>query len=107
MWKLNCGCGPVPEPIEFDIIENPSIYINSGIILPNKIDNYCCLIKKIIQEYLDIINKLECGIQPDLENLLQEISLIEIKDNKNFYITKKIYDSNVDTELKINVKPCF
>lgn len=99
MWKLNCGCGPVPEPIEFEITGTPSVYINGGVILPNKTDNSCCLAEKIIQEYSDIINKLECGIQPDLENLLQEISLMEINNNKNFGFTKEIYNSAIDNGL--------
>lgn len=98
MWKLNCGCGQVPEPIEFDIIGTPSVYTDNSVILPNKTDNTCCLIEKIIQEYFDIINKLECGIQPDLENLLQEISLIEINNNRNFGVAKQIYNS-VDSEI--------
>ena len=98
MWRLNCGCGQVPEPIEFDIIGTPSVYTDINVVLPNKMDNTCCLIEKIIQEYFDIINKLECGIQPDLENLLQEISLIEINNNRNFGVAKQIYNS-VDSEI--------
>ena len=48
MWRLNCGCGQVPEPIEFDIIGTPSVYTDNNIVLPNKMDNTCCLIEKII-----------------------------------------------------------
>lgn len=88
MWKLNCGCGQVPEPIEFDIIGTPSVYTDNSVILPNKTDNTCCLIEKIIQEYFDIINKLECGIQPDLENLLQEISLIYMNNEQPIVLFK-------------------
>jgi len=43
--------------------------------------NICELKEKIIYEYLDIINKLECGIQEDLEFLLEEISLVDIMEN--------------------------
>lgn len=91
---MNCGCNPpLPTPYEFKIIDDPLKYINSNVKLPNSTDRERCLIKKIVGEYLDIINKLECGIQPDIENLLQEISLIDMKNGYSFSVTKQIYSS--------------
>ena len=73
----NCRCNPIQKPFEFPIIDNN----NSNIYIEDyypEINNLCDLKKKIICDFYDIINKLECGIQPDLEFLLQEISLIYI-----------------------------
>lgn len=98
MWKLNCGCGNAPTPFEFQIYSDPIFISNINFILPNTTDRTNCLMEKIIQDYFDIINKLECGIQPDLENILEEISLIEMKNNWNFSVTKKVYSSNDNDE---------
>ena len=70
-----CGCNPSPDQFEFQIedISNDVLIIEP--IIPN-ITNLEELKKKIICEYLEIINKLKCGIQPDLEFLLEEISLV-------------------------------
>lgn len=81
MWTLNCGCNaPIPEQIIFDIPDDKIQIINSSkIIIPNIDDSKIwCLKEKVIKDYLDILNKLECGIQPNIENILQEISLIDI-----------------------------
>lgn len=77
-----CGCNPIQESYEFPILTNsennsPNIYIED--YYPN-INSLCELKKKIICDFYSIINKLECGIQPDLEFLLQEISLVYIYD---------------------------
>jgi hypothetical protein len=45
------------------------------------VNNINELKNKIICEYLGIIDKLECGIQLDLEFLLEEISLVDILEN--------------------------
>ncbi len=73
-----CGCNPVPEPFEFPIQNRPEVVV---IDCPRK-ENLCELKKKIICEFLDVINKLECGIQPDLELLLEEISFVYIYDEE-------------------------
>lgn len=93
---MNCGCGEAPMPFEFQIDDTPIIISNISCKLPNKTDRIDCLIKKVIQEYFDILNKLECGIQPDLENILEEISLIEIRKNWNFNIAKKLSTSDLN-----------
>lgn len=79
-----CGCKTiVQEPFEFPITDNSSnsldIYIED--YYPD-INNLCDLKQKIICDFRAIINKLECGIQPDLEFLLQEISLVYIYDEE-------------------------
>ena len=81
---MNCRCNPLPSPFEFQIPESP---IKSKTLkgLPELFPiehNLCELKQKIIQEYLQIIDKLECGIQKDLEFLLEEISLIDIMENE-------------------------
>ena len=73
-----CCCKNEPEQIEFpieDCFKNQEIYIDD--YYPD-VKNLCELKQKIILDFLNIVNKLECGIQPDLEFLLQEISLIYI-----------------------------
>jgi hypothetical protein len=45
------------------------------------VNNLQELKNKIICEFLGIIDNLECGIRPDLEFLLEEISLVEIEEN--------------------------
>ena len=47
-------------------------------LVRQSIDEIECLKKKVICEYNEILRQLECGIQPDIENLLEEISLIDI-----------------------------
>lgn len=94
MWRLNCGCGNISEPIETEIAI--PIHYSSNIIFEVPVcgeqDN--ALKEKIIQDFLDIINKLECGIQPDLENILEEISLIEMKKDYSLNIVKQSKDCN-------------
>jgi len=53
-------------------------YLQELFPIINNIDE---LKNKIICEYLGIIDKLECGIQLDLEFLLEEISLVDILEN--------------------------
>lgn len=71
-----CGCNPVPEQFEFEIPNINIIPIDP--IIP-EVSNIGELKKKIICEYLGILNNLECGIKPNLEFLLEEISLIWTK----------------------------
>ena len=73
-----CCCKNEPTQIEFPIIDNDKnqeIHIDNYCIETN---NLCELKEKIIQDFFNIVNKLECGIQPDLEFLLQELSVIDI-----------------------------
>ena len=94
MWRMNCGCNPP--------VENGSIVIKiekrepsyRGIKLPNSTDKTEELKCEIIQDFLDVVDNLECGIQPDLQELLEELSILEIMNPGNFNVTKKIYASN-------------
>lgn len=89
MWRLNCGCGSVPQPFETEI--PISIYHNSSVTfeMPFCGNERDYLKEKIIQDFLDIIDKLECGIQPDLENIIEEISIIEMKKDWNLGIVRE------------------
>lgn len=96
---MRCGCSDIKhDPIEFKIDSTPITYINTNILLPNETEDDCCLMNKIIYEFLDIVNKLECGIQPDIENLLQEISLMDMKNNWNFSVAKEVYSSHPEED---------
>ena len=81
MWLSSlktCGCPSQPEYVEENIEFIP---YTCKVSLPDINDNKICELKcKVIKELFDIIDKLKCGIQPDLELLLQEISLIYIND---------------------------
>lgn len=74
-----CCCS---NPYDNKVIESPIEEIpESKIYLGNycvEVNNLKELKLKIIQDFLNIVNKLECGTQPDLEFLLQEISLVDI-----------------------------
>lgn len=83
-----CGCIPVQEKFEFPIIDPPdtsNIIHNSSLIddynpsCAN--DTICDLKRKIISDFYGILKQLECGSQPDLEFLLQEISLVYISND--------------------------
>ena len=77
-----CGCNPVPEPFEFKIPDNiNNKFKSTSVEFFLQINNLQELKDKIICEYSKIIDNLECGIHPDLEFLLEEISLVEIMEN--------------------------
>lgn len=77
----NCRCNPVIEP-EIQIKDKCFICFKDKIqeLFP-LVNNINELKEKIICEYLGIIDKLECGIQLDLEFILEEISLVDILEN--------------------------
>lgn len=77
----NCRCNPVIEP-EIQIKDECFICFKDNIqeLFP-LVNNINELKEKIICEYLGIIDKLECGIQLDLEFILEEISLVDILEN--------------------------
>lgn len=73
-----CQClNPIPEKFEFEVIDNSaSIPISQeNISYYNNTDQ---LKEKVICDFIHILDQLECGIQPNLEILLEEISLINI-----------------------------
>lgn len=75
----NCRCNPVIEP-EIQIKDIICFKDNIQELFP-LVNNINELKEKIICEYLGIIDKLECGIQLDLEFILEEISLVDILEN--------------------------
>lgn len=75
---MSCGCIQLQEKYEFPIIEEINNITNVINVTEGCPDGLCELKQKIICEFLDIINKLQCGIQPDLELLLEEISIVYI-----------------------------
>lgn len=70
-----CGCNPKPTQFEFPI-EDKEEFLQCCSCHEEK--DFCELKNKIICEFFDIINKLECGIQPDLEPILEDISIVYI-----------------------------
>lgn len=87
MWTLNCGCNdPTHHYIEFHIRGHIDKTSSPSIQLPREDSHIDELKDKIICEYLNIIDKLECGIQEDLRTLLEEISVLEINED-SFGIT--------------------
>lgn len=74
---MGCICKQLPLPYEeFEITGIPSQSVDD-VILPAKEEGDICELKlKVICEFHKIIQKLECGDQPDLNEILEEISLI-------------------------------
>ena len=83
MWvsevKSNCGCW---KPTPYEEYELPKVVypILPKLELPLSEEEPCLgeLKDKIINEYKDILDSLECGIQPPLEFLLDEITFVEV-----------------------------
>ena len=99
MWKLNCGCNPIQDNSkEFIISPNQnSKFLDSKVVLPKLKEKDCELRNKIISDFYNIIDKLECGIQEDLEILLEEISILDMKSGQNS-IVKKVFSTFVHDE---------
>lgn len=77
-----CGCNPIPEQFEFKIQNREDLKSQISFELFSQENNLQELKSKIVTEYLKIIDNLECGIHPNLEFLLEEISLVEIMENE-------------------------
>ena len=81
-FDLNCGCIELDFRLkEFEIKDSPKRHPEVHLEVPEDLDLQE-LKDKIICEYERIIHQLECGTQPDLEFLLEEISLIDIYENE-------------------------
>lgn len=94
-------CSPVITNFEFEISNDiivSSSNISSNIKIPiEPITDIDQLKEKVICEYLYIISELEKGNTPNLEFILEEISLIDLHneiDNREFvvqyYLNNKI-----------------
>ena len=81
-FDLNCGCIELDFRLkEYEIKDSPKSHPKVHLEIFNNLDIQE-LKDKVICEYERIIHQLECGIQPDLEFLLEEISLIDIYENE-------------------------
>lgn len=82
-----CGCNPVSEPFEYTIKQNLGKKANGNFkeLFPLEV-NLDELKENLICEFEEILDKLECGLHPDLEFLLRDISQI--------YIKEKIFENN-------------
>ena len=69
-----CGCNPIQEPFEYTIKENSRKKINGNFkeLFPIEID-VNKLKEKLICEFEEILDKLECGLHPELEFLLEDL----------------------------------
>ena len=76
-----CGCNPIQEPFEYSL--NPNLKRTNNYkfneLFPIQIDRDK-LKDKLICEFEEILDKLECGLHPDLEPLLEDLSWIYIKE---------------------------
>lgn len=75
--NLGCGCQPIyHEPLEWEI---PFKLNTSTSEETDEFDFDSCYLKnKIINEYKNILDQLECGTQPNLDILMEELSLLTI-----------------------------
>lgn len=76
-----CGCNPISEPFEYSL--NPNLKRTNNYkfneLFPIQIDREK-LKDKLICEFEEILDKLECGLHPDLEPLLEDLSWLYIKE---------------------------
>lgn len=83
-------CPPIIPIIEYDLPEEDSnILVKTKSGFPISQTDICELKDQVICEYLRILSELEIGRHPDIEILLEKISLIEIEkelDNREFIV---------------------
>lgn len=97
-----CGCSLCKQYIEEQIKGNV-VKSDSKVTLGRSTPSICELKKKGIADVYDVLKKLECGIQPDLEWILETISQIEILLDEGFYyfeVPEMQYDSNTPINMK-------
>lgn len=96
----NCGCREIShEPIEFKIDEcHPQVYASCGPLLPNSNEiDWCKLQSKVICGFEKVVKQLQCGIQPDIEIILEEISLI-FMNTCGYNVAKKMYSTDIEED---------
>lgn len=77
---IKCGCNPVPTPIEFELPLLPS-QRKCKISLKKRELDLEALEKEVICDYNKILKNLRCGIQPDLFEIKNKISMIDLEIN--------------------------
>lgn len=93
MWRMNCGCSnPMTDYQKIEIKFRPIISYDN-VKLSNTSDRTKELKCEIIQDLYDVIDNLECGIQPDLQEILEQLSIIEMGNGQSFGISKQVYSS--------------
>ena len=73
MWKLNC---PPDKEEESILQEDKNNFPRNNLKI--YVSNVAQLKEKVIQDFIYIINKLECGIKLNLSRLLENISIISL-----------------------------
>lgn len=75
-----CGCGPAPQQyLEFPINDNLTTSTFSTDLNPVGFPQTTCdneLRLKVIEEFCGIVKNLQCGVQQNLDFILEEISLL-------------------------------
>lgn len=97
---MNC-CKPIIPFFEFEISEDIIISNKNDLIPVIPETNIELLKDKVICEYKKIISLLENGKKPNLEFLLEEISLIDIEkeiNNREFVIQYYLNNQNFKNE---------
>lgn len=96
---FGCGCREISRtPIEFKIESCPQVHVNCGPLLPNTNDeDFDKLQNKIICDFKKVIKQLECGIQPDIEIILEEISLL-FMNGCGYNVAKKMYSTDIEDD---------
>ena len=99
MMTFGCGCREISRtPIEFKIESCPQVHVNCGPLLPNTNDeDFDKLQNKIICDFKKVIKQLECGIQPDIEIILEEISLL-FMNGCGYNVAKKMYSTDLEDD---------
>ena len=98
--RTNCGCQEITnDPFEFEIKDELVYFYSDYNLLPDiKNNDLDKLQKRIICDFTKVIRQLECGIQPDIEIILEEISLIYM-NNYNYYgVVRKATEDNDDDD---------
>lgn len=83
--RNDCRCFQIPQFTE-EIHDTSDIFslnnnkddLNEEVYLPTQSLCLDKVIEEAICEFKGILKRLECGIQPDLEDLLDKLSLIDI-----------------------------
>lgn len=91
-------CNPIIENFEFELNDDIFVSENQDLKIPiEPITDIDFLKEKVICEYKYIISELEKGHKPNLEFILEEISVIDLEnkiDNREFivqyYLNNKI-----------------